>query len=214
MSWADKDGIARGLKVDLVNLVLGAAGIQSRHECLPWARALHSVVNCEADGLVAMISEQRMQKISFCPTPMVEIETRFYFRRDNPRVSEILSIKKVEDLRAFAVTDTLSGPWATINAPDLPLDRVTNQLIALRKVLGRRADITIMNNLIAGDLIRSNRAEEEISSIPAVVDAQSLYHLGLRADLPGGAALTAELDQIIQRPEIRRAIDTVLAKYL
>ena len=115
---------------------------------------------------------------------------------------------------ALAVTDTLSGPWATINAPDLPLDRVTNQLIALRKVLGRRADITIMNNLIAGDLIRSNRAEEEISSIPAVVDAQSLYHLGLRADLPGGAALTAELDQIIQRPEIRRAIDTVLAKYL
>lgn len=213
MSWIGADGEPQGLKIDILNLVLGKAGIPVRHQCLPWARAVQSVYNGEADGLLSVASEERRQWIKFAATPMIEDEARLYFRRDHPSAKLIAAIKTVEDMGAFKVSDALAGAWSAANAPNLLLDLVPNQPIAFRKMLNRRSDIAIINELAANALIRMEQAHDELAYVKAPVNPRSRYHIGLRANIPDCETLLKRFDEIARSPEMAETLSTVCAKY-
>ena len=214
MSWIGGDGEPAGLKIEILNLVLGAAGVPVRHQCLPWARAIQSVYNGEADGLFSVTSEERRRWIRFAETPMIEDEARLYYRRDNPRAALIAAIKTVEDMAAFKVSEALSGPWSAANTPNLPLDLVPNQPIAFRKMVNRRTDIAIINELAANALTRAEPALGELAYVRAPLDSRSRYFIGLRANVPNCDALLARFDQVARAPEIAQSLSALWKKYI
>jgi ABC-type amino acid transport substrate-binding protein len=213
MSWIGADGEAQGLKIEILDLLLGEAGIRARHQCLPWARAVQSVYSGEADGLLSVTSPERRRWIKFADTPLIEDEARLYYRRDHPRAAQLAAIRRMEDLNAFKLSDALAGPWSAVNAPNLPLDLVPNQPIAFRKMLNRRTDIAIINELAALALVRAEQAEGEVAYVKAPVNSVTRYYIGLRASLPESGGLVTQLDEIARRPQMREALSSLCAKY-
>jgi len=213
-SWRGDDGLPYGLTIDIVDLLSRVSGVSVSHEILPSARAFRSLGDGEADGVITVASEERARDIKFGAVALIETETRFYFRRDNPRARDIAMIRAVADLKRFKVTDTLAGPWTSVNAAKLMLDQVPNQSIAYRMVLMGRSDVAIINRHAAHMIMGTSGSAAELEWIPAPINPHMQYRVGLRRGLPGCDALLARFDEAARKPDMRVALETVTTRYL
>lgn len=213
MSWIGADGEPQGLKIDILNMVLAEAGIPVRHACLPWARAIQYVSSGEADGLLSVPSAERRRSIKFADDVLIEDESRLYYRVDNPQAHLIAAIRTVEEMGAFKVSHALGGAWTAVHTPALLLDLVPNQAIAFRKLINRRTDIAIVNELAAAAMIREEKVGDDLAYVKTPVNSRASYHIGLRANLPDCESLLQRFDEITCGAEVRAALNSVCAKY-
>ena len=139
--YKGSDGKPHGIFKDIMTEIFKRLKIPLRCYVYPWSRAQAIVKSGKADGMVTVYTKKRM-KFTKATDPILIIHQKIVARSDNPKIKQILNIKKVEELRNYKVIDSIGAGWAKEHYKNFPnVIWAPNPKNILLMVANGRADI-------------------------------------------------------------------------
>ncbi len=164
--YRGNDGKPAGIFNDILTEVFARLDIPLKKAAYPWKRAQKMVKDGDADGMVTVYTKER-QAYMMATKPIWNIGETLFFRRDQPRSCEILKLISFEDMKELRVVETIGSGWTK----EKYIEHGINNVIwvptidsAFNMLAKGRADVFIMFNLNAFNLLSKKRAAEGVLS--------------------------------------------------
>ncbi len=147
-SYLDNNGQAKGLYIDIVREIFEKhLDIAVNYKQLPWKRAQYYVADGQADLLITVETEDRLQYAIPSEFPVLQLFLQVYTYKNHPQIKQITKIssaKDIYDLGLTAVTNLGNG-WHEKNIDSLGVKTlyVNNEENAFNVLAEKRADLTI-----------------------------------------------------------------------
>jgi polar amino acid transport system substrate-binding protein len=147
----EENGLAKGIAVDLVIEALKRTGRSASVTVVPWARALDSAKNGDADGIVvAGKSPEREQILDYCRETLLEQSIVLFAQADSSLTFDG-NLESIASLPIGVVSSVSYGAKfdaAVKNTTFQKLDPVSHSDLNARKLLGGRIDLMISNRYV------------------------------------------------------------------
>lgn len=162
----------------------------------PWARCELMIKDGRAFGAAPYFkNEERLEKYDFSD-PIVYSFNRFFFNKE--KFPNGFSWNTLEDFHAYKIGGII-GYWyiPQFKRAGLTVDYVPNDLTNLRKLVAKRIDFFVLDELAVRKMLRENFSVEEAAKIGILEKPESFikFHLMISRKYPGYTELTAELNQ-------------------
>ncbi len=180
-NFVDEKGDHTGFFVDIAReLFERRLGYRLEFRIYPWARCQTMLERGEADFIMTIPTDERLNYSRSVPTPIWIKQYRIVTLRDHPRMNAIESIRSRNDLAAsgVCVLSYLGNNWSkerleaigipVINAPTV--DGMYNMLLA------KRGDILVEDTLLAQTYILVHKLKERLTITGGIVD-ESPFHI-------------------------------------
>jgi polar amino acid transport system substrate-binding protein len=136
-----------GLLIDVLDEVFKQLKMPYAVRTFPWARAQATVKAGDADFLVTVPTEERMQYAEASDLPVYLFSMQIVALKDNPRLEEIKKIKSAQDILAMNLVPitNIGNGWHKANIDDLGIHTMygSKDESSLRMLAARRGDIVI-----------------------------------------------------------------------
>jgi len=143
--YRDSTGEAKGIFYDVLTEAFKRMHIPLQNQLYPWSRTQKIVQEGDADGMVTVYTKAR-QKIFKATDPIVTVEERIFTNKHNPKLSKILTVHSLADLKQFIIVDTADAGWSRENLKNMHVTWVPTAESALHMIAVNRADIYLMSN--------------------------------------------------------------------
>ncbi|MCH8552669.1 MAG: transporter substrate-binding domain-containing protein [Natronospirillum sp.] len=148
--FLDPDLPGNGIAVQIVSAAMETQGYDIEWQNMPWARALFGVRDAEYDILVgAWYTDERAEFLLFSE-PYIDNDVRIIMRADDD-----FQFEGIEDLTGKRIGTVLGyGYGDEFNQADnyIP-EPAVNLITNIRRLVGRRVDLTVEDELVARFLI-------------------------------------------------------------
>ena len=199
-----RDGLARGVAVELVVAAAKAAGLDVRVEAMNWARAQAEMQQGQADALIHINpTPDRLQTLAFS-APLIESRFHIYRRRDRLEIQDLSSLKgkRVGVERASFPARFLA------DHPQVRTEFVTSWRDAFERLSRGELDAVFVDQW-AGDFALTQVAGSDVVAVePAVIEDHSRV-----AVAKGNTALLAALDRGLADIERNGTRQTILQRW-
>lgn len=218
-SWADSGderlGVVHGVVPELLRLIFATEGSHDIvFEPFPWPRAQQAVRAGQCDGFCTNPTTERRAYAVFGTEPVLVNEFALFVRADHPRLRDIAAITRVDDLRAFRLSDFLGNGVA-----DSLFSSFHNEVAWQRDLEGvfrlidrGRADVVYANALTGRHVLLRMGLADVIQPLPIRLSPPSAYHIGLREGFPGARTLLEDLDRTILALRESGSLQAVIAR--
>lgn len=219
--YRGEDGKPAGIFNDILTEVFARLDIPLKKSVYPWKRAQRMVKNGEADGMVTVYTKER-QLFTVATQAIWEVGENLFFRRDNPKACKILKVNSFEDLKDLTLVDTLGSGWTKENFDAHGIEDVT-WVPSIDSAFGMlakgRADVFIMFNLNAQNILSKKRAQEfhtgeDYHNIIAITPtfAKLPFHLLIRKDSPFVKRIP-DINRVLKEMETDGTLQRIRYKY-
>lgn len=209
---------ARGILIDLLDIVGEASGYRLSHQGFPWARAQRMVELGIADALCCPPTVERSRYALFAPTPVTILaEGEHFFAIHSPHAADIRAARRKEDLYAFAIVAFRGNSSNAETWADHPRRYEADEIEQLFQMLLRgRADFYSADPTVTRFKLKQLGLLDKFGSAPAgYVDGGRpiQMHFGLRRSYPDAAAVVAIIDAAIKSAITPQRHQSVMARY-
>lgn len=187
--FLDPDVPGQGIAVEIVSAALTTQGYEVEWNSMPWARALYGVRDAEYDILVgAWYTDERAEFLLYSE-PYIDNDVRIIMRADDDfefAGIEDLTDKRIGTVLGYGYGDEFNQAQNYIPEPAVNL--ITN----IRRLVGRRIDLTVEDELVARYLINEINPDfiEQIRFSETPLMSNSL-HLAIGRDHPDAEEIVA-----------------------
>lgn len=211
-----ENGEMTGFFFEIVTTALSEMGIESRWEVYPWGRCQANVRSGEADAMITVPTDERLEYTETHTDPFYRKELRIFTYAQHPRLSLIEKIKTTGDILSadLSVITYLGNGWSEKNLAVQGIrTEVTAQLVNVWRMLAhKRGDIVIEWPGAAWPDIRRAGVEKEI--ILTGVSLESMpFHLLVRKGSPHVGRL-AEFNRIVLRMQEDGTVRRIVNSYI
>lgn len=218
-TFADKDGEATGIDIDLIKAIADEIGCSVVPVELPWARILKEVEQGTLDVATSSSWTEERGRWSLFSKPYRETEIAIYVRRGEVARFDLASLADVPDqeLRlgvvvdyyyGEALTDAESDPdfaaWVD-GAPDYP----TN---ILKLVNGRIDGFLVEDIAVMEAELERMGVSERVERYPLHIPGEKLRFMFSRETIE--PELVAQADAVVAEMRGDGRLDAIMAKYL
>ncbi len=117
--YRGSDGKPQGVFKDIMTEIFKRLKIPLKSYVYAWPRTQTMLKSGKADGVITVYTKKRMKFLK-ATDPVLVIHEKILARKDNPKIKQILNIKKVEELKKFKVVDTIAAGWAKEHYKNFP----------------------------------------------------------------------------------------------
>jgi polar amino acid transport system substrate-binding protein len=149
LTYADSNSPSgqAGLLIDILDELFKQLKLPYAIQTYPWARAQAMVKTGEADFLITVPTEERLQYAQASEQPVYLLAMQIVALKDNPRLEEIKKIKSAQDILALNLTPitNMGNGWHKANIDDLGVHTMYGgkDESSLKMLAARRGDIVI-----------------------------------------------------------------------
>lgn len=186
-----------GFMTELAMAAFQLSGYRVELVYLPWARALAMTKQGRFDGLMDMWYRLEREEFFIFSQEITASRIVFFKRKDNPA-----TFNTYEDLKKYkigVVRGYVNPPKFDAMRDQLMVDEATSDMSNLKKLLGKRIDLILMDQNVGLHLINtlfSDKADQ-LTSLPQVLKHDPL-HIGFSRKAPNiDAKIKAFNDGII-----------------
>lgn len=210
-SWAE-NGRMRGILVDVLQEALGGRmGLWVKHEGYPWQRAQEMVRNGLADAFTTVVTPQRLEYSKAGKATVVNVTFTLFTGRSNPRLSELMAAKSLEELKGFRFGAYLGSGWSQKNLTDHDVTWVSGMGNVLRMLTQNRVDAFIDVSRAVEFEIRKLGLQDQIEQSPHVYDSSEFkLFIGDRSSLGG---ILPAFDKVMDEMARDGSLERILAAY-
>ena len=164
--YRGKDGKPAGIFNDILTEAFVRLDIPLKKAVYPWKRTQKMVKEGDADGMVTVYTKER-QAWLMATKPIWHISETLYFRRDQPKSCEILKLNSFDDMKDLRVVETIGSGWTKEKYKEHGVNNVIwvpTVDSAFNMLAKGRADVFIMSNMVAYNLLLRKRAAKGVLS--------------------------------------------------
>ena len=178
-----------GIFYDIVELAFRRMGKPLKYEVYPWKRAQMLVKTKEADALITIPTQRRLEYLEPSQEPVFVMKYKIFTQLDNPKIDQIRAIKSMSDLKGFKILDYIGDGWAEKNLSQYGVQWSPNLTSVCKMLAAHRGDIFVQDEVMVLNAIKNIRKNEvatnsdfdHIISIDAPVSPIQ-FHLLIRKD--------------------------------
>lgn len=199
-SQLDTTGRVRGMFVDAAEGILHEKlGQTVDHQAFPWARAQAMVKGGEADGFLTVPTPERLSYVLASTRPVFTFPMCIVAAPDNPRLDELLRVRRLEELKPFRVGHYIGSGWAEANLRPLGLDIqwAADLTGAMRLVANGRVDALVDNAVSMRLRLSTPEFNGRLVELPGPLATQG-YHLCIGRSSPF-TGLMPQIDALLAR---------------
>jgi polar amino acid transport system substrate-binding protein len=139
-----------GLVPEIITAAYGRKGYKVHFETMPWARVLLSVKKGIYDAAATAYFTEERAEVYFFSDAYMESSVVFYKRKDAP-----IDWKTLDDLRPYSIGVVRGNSYSPEfdGAEFLRKDSANSEIQSLRKLLAKRVDLVVMDQLVGNYLI-------------------------------------------------------------
>lgn len=218
-SFISQSDTVSGLIPDLVDALFKQSGeLSSQNYAYPWSRAQHLVETAQKDAFCTYPSSSRREYAYFTDTPLLYLEYDFLiFSRHNPRVSELLEIDEIDDLKNFVFVSHNATAWEDDNIPqEVERLNVSRHEQLFHLVLGRRSgDFFIMNLEEAAYWAKILKYDDSMmyKQVDFIPDSSIPFHFGIRKSYEDSQSIISYLETILKSEDFKIIQNDIMQNY-
>ena len=175
-SYADQQGHARGIEVDVVNEVGRRLGLSFSIEVMPWPRLIEKMKTGQLDCMfAAFITDERKQFMDFTHVPLHVSRLTVYTHKDRAfpfaRMDDLHG-KRLGMIRDFKTVEALDQQLLKGDFAELVYGNNFEQLFEM--LAQKRIDAVIVNDKVA-ELILGKRTDKAIVALPHALSSNAAF---------------------------------------
>ena len=156
--YRGKDGKPAGIFYQIMTEAFHRLDIPLKAEVYPWARAQKIVAEGKADGMITVLTEPR-KKFLVGSDPILLVSEHIFASRNNPRIKEIMSIRSLEEIKAYRIVELIGSGWTEEKLKGAKITWVPQEENAFKMLISNRADIYITNDFLGAAFIKKKIEE-------------------------------------------------------
>ncbi|MBI9082798.1 MAG: transporter substrate-binding domain-containing protein [Desulfobacterales bacterium] len=165
-----------GIFVDIIRESFRRMNLDVIHTPYPWARAQLKLKNREADGIITVVTPERLTFTVPSTYPLAKFEWVAFARKDHPRIDRIMKTETIAGFKGFRILDYLGDGWGEKYLGGLDVERSGSLSAVLKKLALGRGDVFIQPRMITRNTLRQLRhqAENNQYNIGAIVNSTKI----------------------------------------
>ncbi len=173
-NFETEDGKAMGFENEIFSAVMATMKIEVDFIRRPWKRCLHMLQYGEVDALVSLLIVDERKKFTIYTGENISISRTLLFTHVNSRIQFDGSIEK---LKPYTIGTTRGFSYGSSfdNATYLHKEEVNKQVAIVEKVVRKRNDFGIGNQLVIIALAEKLKKRDSIRFLEPPVHMQKLY---------------------------------------
>lgn len=215
--WVLNDGSYQvlGLMVDLLKEVANLAGFKFEAMGFPLARVQLVVKNGQFDGMINVVTPERLEFAVPSAEPLVVGPVSIFARKDNPEVDKLKKVKTFDDLAntKVAVVALNGSGWTQKNivSRGMKVYWSDGTVGSVRMLIAKRGDIVVDMSGIINWILKDEPGGQDIIEMPNPIELAG-WHLMISKDSPFAKKMK-ELNSAIATLKASPKYSTILKKY-
>ncbi len=210
LSGPGPQGSARGLLVQLVDLVSQTAGLRTSHRAYPWRRAQALVEQGALDGFCTASTTQRERYAAFGQETLFIVRYLAFHRRGDARLA---GLQRVQDLRPLRLGAFRGSGYSESHLETDRLRYDTDIDSVLRRIALGDLDATVTAELPGWHAVQRLGLQAELTATPLAFLPVAPFRIGLRRSLPEHGVLLGRLDRAARDLQRQGSLDALAAAY-
>jgi len=217
--YKDKDGKIKGIFKELMVEIFKRMNIPLKYNVYPWKRAQKYVEHGKADGMITIITKKRLKFIK--PTnSLITEEEMIFARSDNPKINNIMKIKKISQFKDYKIISTIGAGWSKEKYIGFDMVWTTKESNAFIMLANKRADIHVSSKFMGTNHIMSlikdkPKYEKNLKKLiicPNILTSVN-YNLLIRKDSKY-INIIPKFNKVLKKMKLDGSYNKILAKYL
>jgi len=213
-AYMDKNGQAKGLYIDiLTELFEKQLGMELVYQNVPWKRAQYNVQNGQADFLVTVPTESRLQYAVQSNLPVLEFYLKVYTYVNHPKLAQINNISSGSDIKEAGLVPVtnIGNGWhkKNIDSFGVATQYVPSEENAFNVLASKRADLTIEAEFSGRYMINSLKLNDQVVATDGTFGPLKFYLLmGKKSQhLPRLSQLNSALNELLNSDRMEEIIN-------
>jgi len=206
-----RDGVMKGLLIDLMTDLGRRVGASVVHTGYPWERAQQMVRAGEADAFETVVNADRATYTVASSIPVLTLQIRAATARDHAQLKALQKLTTVSQLLPFHHVNLLGSGWAKVQLTGADVFWTNGAQPTLAMLLAHRADLWVESDVILGYYAQQAGVSDQLILLPATFDRVE-FRVQVGKTSPWAARI-GELNQALAQMVQDGTVTRILARY-